>query len=100
MVATCGESGASSVTVQVALRSPAARGVKVTEMVQEALGAMVPEQLVEPNAKSGALLPPPAVETRWRGVPPVLVRVSVIGLLEEPWVTAPGKRTLAGEKVT
>jgi len=30
----CGESGASSVSVTVAVRNPAARGVNVTEMVQ------------------------------------------------------------------
>ena len=53
----CGESGASSVSLRVAERKPAARGVKVTATVQEALTAMAVLQDGVEKARSFAFAP-------------------------------------------
>ena len=54
---TCGESGASSVSLRVAERKPAARGVKVTATMQEALTAIALLQDGAEKAKSFPFAP-------------------------------------------
>ena len=58
---TCGESGASSVSMTVAVRSPAARGVKVTFIVQVELAARGAVQVGLEELKS--LVFAPAIAT-------------------------------------
>jgi hypothetical protein len=57
MFMTCGESGASSMSVTAAVRSPAASGVKVTFIVQAELAGIAALQVGLEELKSLALAP-------------------------------------------
>lgn len=95
---TCGEAGASSESVMVSLRWPAASGAKVTEMAQEALGARAATQLLGGLVKSAGLFPPTTTAEMCRVALPELVMVMVTGALAVPWGMA-GKVTGLGERV-
>ena len=71
-----------SVKVRVALNAPVAAGVNVTLMVQVPLGVIVaPVQVSALVAKSLGFVPPSVAEAMVRLPPPVLVTVTVMGLL-------------------
>lgn len=91
----CGLSGALSVNVRAPLRVPACVGVKVTFTVQFAFGASVAPQVLLWMAKSPlvAMLVMLSVET------PVLVRVTVCGLLVTPTTVFENVRDF-GERLT
>ena len=72
----CGELGASSLMVMVAVREPAPSGVNVTSMVQVWFGANAPlQELV--MLKSEGFEPPRRTEEMCSVAEPALVRVTV-----------------------
>lgn len=71
----CGELGASSENVRVAVRWPGAMGLKTTEIVQLAEGASAAVQLFV-KLKSEAFGPPRVTEEMFSVVFPVLKTVS------------------------
>ncbi len=75
---------ASSVTVSVAARAPAAEGVKVTGMVQVPAAGMLPVQVLPGSLKSAAFVPEMATEAMFSAAVPVLVSVMVCGALVVP----------------
>ena len=93
-----GEPGASSVMVRLAVRWPAARGLKTRETVQLAVGATGAVQLLA-RLKSEGLGPPRTTDEMWRDVVPEFKTVSVCAPPEVPWVIV-GNEGTAGEKVT
>ncbi len=95
---TCGELGASSESVMVSLRWPAASGAKVTETAQEALGARAATQLLGGLVKSAGLFPPTATPEMCRVALPEFVMVMVTGALAVPCGMV-GKMTGFGESV-
>jgi hypothetical protein len=84
-VTTCGLPGALSMKLTVACRAPAAAGVKVTAMEQDAFAAIAaPMQLLEGKAKSPGLLPPTRMVEIFSGAVPELVTITLIGELVVP----------------
>jgi len=96
---TCGESAASSVSVIVSVRSPAASGEKVATIVQVALAAIAPVQDTFVVVKSLTLFPPMTTEEMWRVAVPEFVTVIVTELLAVPCVIV-AKLTGLGDTVT
>jgi hypothetical protein len=72
----CGLPAASSAIVSVAVRAPVAAGVKVTLMVQLALGARLAPQVFV-CVKSPLLVPAIVILERFNEAPPVLVSVTI-----------------------
>ena len=72
------------VTTREAVRAPAARGLKVTVARQLAPTARLPGQLSPVSVKSPLLVPPIVPSTSVRAAPPLLVNVSVRGVLVVP----------------
>jgi hypothetical protein len=70
---TCGEAGASSVTVIVEDRMPAATGAKIIGFEQFAFAANVPTHVAVPSEKSFMLTPPGTMFVTCIGAFPVLV---------------------------
>jgi hypothetical protein len=93
----CGVVGALSATLTLAMRVPAAEGVKVTLMVQFAPTATVAQLLV--CEKSAALAPVKAIPLTTRGAVPELVRRMLRAVLGEDTICWPKLRDM-GEKVT
>ena len=86
-VMVCGEFTASSVSVMVSLRCPAASGAKDTVTVQDVDAAKVaPEQLLGGLVKSAVLLPPMLTAEMCSGALPLLLTEMLSGALEVPWV--------------
>ena len=86
-VIICGEFAASSASVMVSLRCPAASGAKDTVTVQEVDAANVaPEQLLGGFVKSAVLLPPMVTAEMCSGAFPLLLREMLSGALEVPCV--------------
>ncbi len=93
----CGEPLALSVRVMVALKLEAVAGVKVAEIVQEALMARVEPQVVV-SANSLALVPPRVMLVMFSVAVPVLVSVTLVAALVEPTAVL-GKAMLVAERV-
>src|SRR6266853_1538265 len=87
----CGLFAASSVMDTAALRRPAAEGVKVTVMVQEAPTASAEPQLLLCE-KSSELAPPTAMLEILSGLPLLLVSVAVLGDVVPPSASSPKSR--------
>ena len=83
----CGEFGASSENVRVAVRWPGAMGLKTTERVQLAEGASAAAQLFV-KLKSEGFGPPIETEEMCNVMFPVLKTVTTWGALEVPSVVA------------
>ena len=94
----CGEPGASSEIVKLAVRGPVPRGLKTSEIVQLAAGASRAVQVLV-TLNSEELDPPRATEEMCSGAMPELVNFSVCAAPEVPCVVA-GNDSVAGEKVT
>src|SRR5947209_4085026 len=101
MASDCGESGALSVRVRLAVRVPPTVGAKVTLIVQVAPAAMVAGDTgqVEVWAKSPALVPLRAMVVMASAALPVLVTVTFCAALVVPtaWLAKP---SVAGERDT
>src|SRR5712692_192041 len=80
----CGELGASSAMVMLAVRCPAPSGEKVTLMVQEALGAKGPLHVLFAKLKSPGLEPLRRTEEMYSVALPALVTVMVCAGLGLP----------------
>jgi hypothetical protein len=99
----CGESGASSLSVMVAERRPAASGRNVTEMRQLEFGAIGVLQFGAEKLKSAELAPDIATPEMRRGNPPEFVAETLdvtlvptaISEEEEPKVRVPGTSVTA-----
>src|SRR6476660_1725509 len=91
----CGLLGAASVRVRVAFSAANSVGVNVTEIVQLDCGESVLEQVLV-WLKSALLVPLNSMPGAGRSRLPVLVSVTIWGLLVEPTSWVP-KFTLAGE---
>src|SRR5580698_8097355 len=74
-VTFCGDPVALSATLNVAVRAPAAVGLKATRISQLALAASVAAQ-VRRSVKSAAAAPPRVTLVMVRAVVPLLVRVT------------------------
>jgi hypothetical protein len=97
---TCGEAGASSVTVIVEDRMPAATGAKIIGFKQFAFAANVPTHVAVPSEKSFMLTPPGTMFVTCIGAFPVLVSSRFCGEEVIPTVTvpeAPGPKTAVSE---
>lgn len=95
-VTACGELAALSAKLSLAVSVPAAVGLKVTVMVQDAPALMVPQLLFW--RKEEAFAPPVTMLVRTRAEPPELVRVKVSGAEDAP-ITVEGKVRLEGAKL-
>ena len=93
-VTVCGELGALSLIVRVPVRAPPAVGAKVIEIVQLALGAMLPLHVSDSEK-----FPTVCVAKMLRGAFPELVSVMVCAALVEP-TACEGKLSVDGERVT
>lgn len=94
----CGEPGASSVMVTVAMRWPAPRGANVTVIVQFALGARAALHALF-MMKSFGFAPPRITEKMFSFAVPEFVRMTFCGSPVVPWVIA-GNQTFPGMSVT
>ena len=94
----CGEPEALSETIRLAVRWPAAAGVKTTEIVQLEAGATAVVQLLV-KLKSEGLEPLMETEETVRGAFPELMMVNTSGVLGVPWFVE-GNVSAVGEKVT
>src|SRR5260370_1665746 len=88
---TWGEPGASSVSVRLAVRNPAASGVNVTVMVHEALTGMALLQAGSEKPKSLVFGPTTATFVMCSAAVPALVTVTFIGVLD-PTAVLPKSR--------
>lgn len=95
----CGEFGASSAIVRVAVRTPVADGVNVSPTVHAVFTGYA--EAVHPllMLKSPALLPLSATEEKCKAAPPELVTVIFCGGLVVPTATPPNE-TAVEERVT
>ena len=101
MVMDWGEFAALSVIVRVVVRSPAASGEKIIDIVQEVLAAIVPLQLLEAMLKSARFEPLRTTLRICSGALPEFVTVTVCGSVEVPCAGVPGKFSAdAGLRVT
>jgi hypothetical protein len=94
----CGESGASSLMVIVAVRCPAAWGANVTTMSQVAPAGYAPEQPLA-TWKSAAFAPPGRTDDICSGAGPMLLTVMVCAVLVLPCIVL-AKMRLPGAKLT
>jgi hypothetical protein len=95
-ITTCGEMGASSVTVIVEERMPAATGAKIIGFEQFAFAANVPTHVAVPSEKSFMLTPPGTMFVTCIGAFPVLVSSRFCGEEVIPTVTVPGMLNVPG----
>jgi len=95
----CGEFGASSAIVTVAVRAPVAEGVKVSPTVQAVLMGYAEATHSLIRVKSPALVPLNLIEEKWRAAAPRLVTVMFcLGLVVPSAVEA--NETAVEERVT
>ena len=95
----CGEPGASSVRVIVAVRWLTDTGEKVRLIVQAPFAARAAPLQAVVIVKSAAFVPPRTTEEIWSVPEPELVTVRVCGPFVVPSVTVP-KETMGGVRVT
>src|SRR5882724_3855847 len=88
IVRTCGESGASSVSVRVAACAPTEDGMNANAIVHEPLTGIAELHVGSEKLNSFAFAPPSATLEMCSAAVPVLFTVTFIGVLV-PWVAVP-----------